>query len=217
MIITVSREMGAGGAEVARRVAEALGWRVVDNELVDRVAARAGLPPEEVAVREERAPGFWERLVRMASRAAPELFPAPAGEVPEPELEDARLVRATEAAVAEIAAEGRAVLVGRAAPAVLSRERDALHVKIVAPRAIRIETVARRLGLSPPDAAAAVDESDASRRRYHQRHYRRDWADASNYHLVLNSAALGLDATVAAIVGRAKALWPQATRERRGG
>jgi cytidylate kinase len=215
MIITVSREIGAGGAEVARRVAEALGWRVVDNELVDRVALRAGMPREQVAVREERAPGFLERLVRMASRAAPELFPAPAAEGPEPEVEEARLVRATEAAVAEIAAEGRVVVVGRGAPAVLSRERDALHVKIVAPRASRIETVARRLGLPPEEAAAAVDESDANRRRYHRQYYQRDWADASSYHLVLNSAALGLDATAAAIVGRAQALWPAAPAERR--
>ena len=45
MIITISREYGAGGSAVARRVADALGWRVVDNELIDRVATRAGLPP----------------------------------------------------------------------------------------------------------------------------------------------------------------------------
>ena len=100
MIITISRQMGAGGAEVARRVAEELGWRLVDNELVDRVAARAGIPPEEVRERQERAPGFLERLVRMASRAAPELFPGAADAMPGPEAEEARLVKATEAVVA---------------------------------------------------------------------------------------------------------------------
>ena len=54
MIITISRQFGAGGSEVARRVAEALDWRLVDNDLVDRVAERAGLPPEEVAQRAGR-------------------------------------------------------------------------------------------------------------------------------------------------------------------
>ena len=49
MIVTISREYGAGGSEVAQRVAKALGWRLVDNEVIDQVAAEAGLPPEEVA------------------------------------------------------------------------------------------------------------------------------------------------------------------------
>ena len=62
MIITISRQYGAGGSEIARRVADRLEWRVVDNEFVERVAAEAGLSQEEVAAREERVPGFIERL-----------------------------------------------------------------------------------------------------------------------------------------------------------
>jgi cytidylate kinase len=217
MIVTVSREMGAGGSEIARRTAQALGWRVVDDELVDRVAARTGLPVEEVAARDERAPGFFERLMRLASRAAPELFPTAADPGPEPDTEEAALVKATEAVVGELAAEGRVVVVGRAAPAVLGRERDALHVKIVAPRAARVETVARRRGVAPAEAESEVARSDAARGRYHRQYYRRDWTDAANYHLVLNSAALGIDGAVAVIVGRARSLWPRETSEPRGG
>ena len=214
MIITVSREIGAGGAEVARRVAAELGWRLVDNELVDRVAARSGLPREEVVEREERAPGFLDRLIRMASRGVPELSPA-AAEVPEPERDEARLVECTEAVVAEMAAEGRVVLVGRAAPAVIGRNRDALHVRIVAPRADRIATLARTQGVGAQEAERLVDESDHNRERYHRQHYRRDWRDATNYHLVMNTGLLGLDAAVQTLVGRAKSRWPDATRERR--
>jgi cytidylate kinase len=211
MIVTISRQMGAGGSELARRVAEALGWRVVDNELVDRVAARCGLAPEEVAEREEQAPGFLERLIRMASRAAPELTPAPAEPAPGPEAEDAMLVRATEAAVAELADEGRVVLVGRAAPAVLGSDRDALHVKVVAPLADRVAAIATRRGARPQDVESEVRRSDDNRRRYHRQFYDRDWDDAAQYHLVLNTAALGPDAAVAVIVERARARWPDAT------
>lgn len=213
MIITLSRQIGAGGGEVARRVADALGWRVVDNELVEQVAARAGISPAEVRDREERAPGFLERLVRMLTKAAPEQLTPAAEQVPE--LEEAKLVKITESVVAELAAVGRVVLVGRAAPVVLSRDRDALHVKVVAPRAVRIEAVAARFGLDPAAATLEVDRSDDNRKRYHAQYYDRDWDDASNYHLVLNSAALGIEQTVATIVGRAKTLWPDQTRERR--
>ena len=72
-------------------------------------------------------------------------------------------MRITETVVAEIAAQGRVVLVGRAAPAVLARERDALHVKLVAPRAFRIQVAAARLGCNADKAAdrARRDRQDA--------------------------------------------------------
>jgi cytidylate kinase len=205
MLITISRQYGAGGSEVAARVARALGWRVVDNELVERVAARAGLTPEDVAQREERVPSFIERLARTVVAATPELVVPPEAGGTAPTLSEADLVRVTETVVGEIAAEGRVVLVGRAAPAVLARERDAIHVKMVAPRDWRIRAVAERLGMSLENAAALTDETDRSRARYHREYYQRDWADPANYHLTLNTAALGFDGAAELIVGRARA------------
>jgi cytidylate kinase len=206
VLITISRQYGAGGSEVARRVAAVLGWRVVDNELVEEVAARAGLPPQDIAEREESAPSFAERLARTMAASTPELFPAsvPGGTLPK--LPEADLVRITESVVAEAAAKGRLVLVGRAAPAVLAQERDSLHIKLIAPRAYRIHAAADRLNLDLAKAATIVDESDATRARYHRQYYRRDWNDPVNYHMVLNSEALGLNGATEVIVGRARAL-----------
>jgi cytidylate kinase len=208
MIITISRQYGAGGAEVARRVAEALGWRVVDNELIDRVASRAGLPAAEVAEREERAPGFLERLSRALSRMSPELFQAAADKVPEPE--EAALARVTEAVVAELAAEGRVVLVGRAGPAVLRGSHDALHVQLVAPPAFRVARLLEA-GRTVKDAEAVMRDSDANRARYLKQHYGLDWSDPTNYHMVLNTGVLGLDGAADLVVVRARALWPGMT------
>jgi CMP/dCMP kinase len=203
MLITVSRQYGAGGSEVAARVARTLGWRLVDNELVERVAARAGLAPEDVAQREERVSTFIERLARTLVAATPELVvpPEAGGTAPE-----ADLVRITERVVEEVAAEGRVVLVGRAAPAVLARERDAIHVQVVAPRDWRIRIIAQRLGVPLEEAATLTDETDRNRSRYHRQHYQRDWADPANYHLVLNTAAIGLDGAAEAVVDRARRL-----------
>jgi cytidylate kinase len=203
MLITVSRQYGAGGSEVAARVARTLDWRVVDNELVERVAARAGLAPDDVAQREERVSTFIERLARTLVAATPELVvpPEAGGTAAEPDL-----VRITELVVEEVAAEGRVVLVGRAAPAVLARERAAIHVKVVAPRDWRIRVIAQRLGVPLEEAANLTDETDRNRSRYHRQHYQRDWADPANYHLVLNTAALGLDGAAEVVVGRARAL-----------
>jgi cytidylate kinase len=202
MLITISRQYGAGGSDLAARVAATLGWRVVDNELVERVAARAGLTAEDVAQREERVSTFIERLARTVVAATPELVvPPEAGGTAEVDL-----VRLTERVVEEVAAEGRVVLVGRAAPAVLARERDAIHVKVVAPRDWRIRAVIERLGVPMEEAARLTEETDRNRARYHRQHYQRDWADPANYHLVLNTAALGLDGAAEVIVARARAL-----------
>jgi cytidylate kinase len=200
MLITISREYGAGGAEVARLVADALGWRVVDNELVDRIAARAGVSPDDVKDREERVPGFVERLARTMVAATPELFPPPQAEGTVPRLQEVDLVRITESVVAEVASEGRVVMVGRAAAAVLASKHDAFHVRVVAPRDFRIQAVASRLGVPPHEAEKVLDETDRMRARYLREYYHRDWQDPVGYHMVLNTAALGVEGAARLIV-----------------
>lgn len=205
MLITVSREFGAGGSLVAAHAARALGWRLVDNDFIARVAARAGLPESTVALRDERAPGFREWLLRALSRAAPELF-SPAVASPPAELEEAALVRVTESVVADLAAEGRVVLVGRAAPAVLGRKEAALHVRVVAPQADRIRAVMARHALGPADAQKLMEDTDRHRQRYHREYYDRDWADPTHFHLLVNTGLLGYEGAGDVIVDRARRL-----------
>jgi cytidylate kinase len=204
MLITISRQYGAGGSEVARLVAERLGWSVVDNEIIDRVARRAGLTPEVVAEQDERVPGFVERLGRALAAssqeyAVPELGVAVRAEEPS-------LVRLTELVVQEVAAEGRVVLVGRAAPAVLGTAVGALHVKLVAPREFRIQMARKAEGLESRAAERLMDQTDAQRARYHREHYGRDWDDPTHFHMVLNSGLLGLEGAADAIVAEAHAM-----------
>jgi CMP/dCMP kinase len=201
MIITVSRQYGAGGAEVARRVADRLGWKVVDNEFLERVAMRAGLTPQEVAEREERAPGFLDRLAWALTAASAEMTLA-SGETLA-KIEEPQLVRITESVVAEIAREGRAVLVGRGAAAVLASQERAVHVLVVAPVPIRVERIAGRLGCAMEEARRKLLETDARRARYHKEYYGREWADPVNYHLVINTGFLGIEGTADIVVREA--------------
>lgn len=204
MVITISREFGAGGSIVAKAVADALGWRVVDNEFVERVAARAGMPQETVAEQEEWAPGFLQRLARVLTASAPPLLtPEESGQH---EMEEARIVRETEAIVRELALEGRKVLVGRAAPVVLGQSENALHVRLVAPKAFRVEVAAERLGIAPAQALRLLEEKDASRLRYHQKYYQRDARDPLNYDLVINTGRTGFTPAARLIVERARQL-----------
>jgi cytidylate kinase len=204
MVITISREYGAGGSEVARRVAAALSWSVVDNELVEQVAARAGLTLAEVADRDERVPSFVERLARTLAASMPELVPAT--EAVDAEGDEARLVRISESVVSDLAARGRVVLVGRAAPVVIGRRDHAIHVRLVAPRTMRIHAAVERLGIDPAEAARILDETDAMRARYHLEYYERDWTDPLHYDMTLNTGLLGMQGATDVIVGRARGM-----------
>ena len=203
-LVTVSRQYGAGGSEVARRFADALGWTVVDNEFVSAVAAQAGLPTEAVAAHEERVPSLIVRLGRALAVSSPEMFVPGAAAATEPEEET--LVRVTERVIQEAASHGRVVLVGRGAQALLAGAPglDALHVYVAAPREARIRVVMERLGLGEADAARTVDTTDADRDRYVQHHYGRRRDDPANYHLVVNTALLGYDGAADLVVAAAR-------------
>ncbi len=203
-VVTITRQFGAGGSRVAGLVAEALGWSLVDNEFVDAVARRAGLPPETVAAKEERGPSLMERLVRALASASPETF-VPSAATGE-EREEERMVRVTERVIAEAAVHGRVVLVGRAGQFVLgsTTPEGALHVYVVAPRALRVRTVMEREGLDEAAAGELADRTEAARDRYVDRWYKRRRQDPVNYHMVLNSGWLGYDGAAALVIAAAR-------------
>jgi cytidylate kinase len=201
-LITITRQYASGGSDIAQRVAHALGWTVIDNEFVDEVARRAGLPVEEVARREERTPGLLERLARTLAVASPELFiTAP---VPQVERDEATIIKLTERIIHEAAMEGRVVLVGRGAQAVLAQRADALHVFVVASRAWRQRLAVERLDVTPAEATKLIEETEHRRDQYVKRYYERRRDDATRYDLVVNSERLGFDGAAAVVVGEAR-------------
>jgi len=203
-IITVSRQYASGGSVIAKMVTERLGWTIIDNEFVDRVAERVGLPPEEVAQREERVASLIERLANTLAVSSPELFLATSDISPESRQSTDDIVRMTEAVIQEAADHGNVVLVGRGSQAKLDHRDDTLHARIVAPRDTRIRAACRRLHVETKEAERIVDTRDNERRDYVRTHYQRDWDDAANYHIVVNSALVSYEGAVDLIVEAAE-------------
>ncbi len=203
-VITVSRQYESGGYAIAKQVADRLRWTIVDHEFVDRVSERIGLPPDEVAQREERVASLIERLANTLAVSSPELFLAAGNLAPEATRSSDDIVRMTEAVIQEAAELGNVVLVGRGAQAYLAHGDDTLHVRIVAPREVRIRNAAQRLGLGEKEAERTVDRRDNERRDYVRTHYQRDWDDSCNYHLVVTSALMSYEGAADLLVGAAK-------------
>lgn len=204
MIITLSRQYLAGADKVAEAIAAELGWTVVDDAFIETLAERSGFDPEDVKGLEERVPTFMERFAQSSAFSMPELLASAPDAIAEPEA--IKLAHITRDLVAELGRRDRVVLVGRAAAAVLARERDAIHVFLVASVAHRVKEAMRRYGMSESQARAAVAERDSNRARYHRELYQRVWADPVNYHFVLNTELLGTEGAAAMILARARAL-----------
>src|SRR5437870_11317837 len=202
-VITITRQYASGGSDIARLVAVGLDWTVIDNEFVDQVAQRAGLSAAEVAQREERAPGLLERLARTLAVASPEMFISSAA-VTRVEQDELAIVQLTERVIAEAAAHGRIVLVGRGAQAVLARRPDALHVYVLASKPWRMRLAVERLGVPAATVDKAVDEIDHRRDQYVRTYYGRARHDVVNYDLVVNAERLGLEGAAALIVAEAR-------------
>jgi CMP/dCMP kinase len=203
-LVTITRQYASGGSEIARLVAERLGWTLIDNEFVDQVARLAGVSADEVARREERTPGLLERLAGTLAVASPEMF-ITTGEHPVPvEPSEDTLVKMTERVIAEAAADGRVVLVGRGAQAVLATRPNALHVYAVAPRPFRKEIAVKRLGVKPSEVDKILEATDQQRDQYVKVHYGRDRQELTQYDMVVNTERLGFEGAADLVVSEVK-------------
>ncbi len=183
-VIAISRQHGAGGSEVARRLAEELQLDLLDREIIQQIAENAHLSERVVQTLDERDRKLLtDWLLAFGSPG----YLSPVG------YRD-HLTRV----VGTIARHGGAVILGRGAHLILG-PHQALRVLVVAPLEARVATVMRREGLSERDARRRIAEVEAERAAFLKRHFRADFADLASFDLAVNTADLGLDAAVSAI------------------
>ncbi len=194
-VITLSRDHGSGGREIARRVAEALGWKLLDRELLEEIARLARVPSEEAAAFDERVDPWLLRLAKGLWLGSADSF---AGVLPGEVLDADRMAELTRRAILQAAAAGGCVIVGRGAPCILADRDDVLKVFVYAPAEERLERLRARLG---DDAAARAElaEVDRARTAYVRRYHGCDRTDRLCYDLMINSHG-GVDRAVRLIL-----------------
>jgi cytidylate kinase len=200
-IITVSRLYGSGGSEVAAVTAKILGWSLLDNSVVDAVAARMGLSAAEVRDREERVPSLVERLTAAMAMGTQE-WAAPIAAAKRPT--DEQLIEVTRHIIEEAIAAGPVVVVGRGAQEMQAEREDSLHVFCYAPRKALIARTMKREGVSAEEAARLVDSTNKERDQWVRLHWERDRRALENYDLSVNTSRLGIEGSAQLIVSAAK-------------
>lgn len=185
-IITISREFGSGGRTIGRKTAEKLGIPCYDAELIQQIAQESG---------------FSEGYIKEAGEYAPSGFLASAfaDRIYGPTNED-YLWNVQYKIITEIAEKGPCVIVGRCADYILREKADCLKVFIHADMKYRAERIVKEYGERAESPEQRLRDKDKRRAAYHRFYTNVKWGYAGNYHVCLDSGALGIDACVDTLV-----------------
>ncbi len=181
--LTVSREFGSGGAEIANIIAEELGWRLVDKDLITEISKKENVPPSEVAAFDEKVDPWFHRITRLVWGLGADGISA----VAPVEMFDAEKAASLARRVIEEAYKmGQCVIVGRGAQCVLRDKADVFHAFIYARLADRVARLQTRV--SPgTDIHALIRSMDAQRVDYVRLHYKQNWLNPYLYDIMIDS------------------------------
>jgi len=183
-VITVEREYGCGGGEIACELAERLGWKVWDHALTEEIAKVANVECATVERCAERVDSTFQRLVKVFLRGSYERSIPLHGAEP---FDTDRFVAVGQQVMEKVAQAGNCVIVGRGAPYFLRLRGDAFHVFLYAPHAEKLNRLVK-IGKSVKEADELLDTIDRDRITFVKRYFNADWPTRCLYHLMINTA-----------------------------
>ena len=184
LIITISRQNGSGGREVGKILADLLGIRCYDQEILAEAANESGISLQEIERKEERT-----------SRTNMFFYGIPA---PNP------VFVAQSKAIETLAANGPCVFVGRCADYVLHDRSDVINVFVKAPMEVRVARSSKRNNISEKEAFARVKDKDSERALYYQRYTGIVWGTVENYDLTIDTSVIGVENAAKLIIEYAR-------------
>src|SRR5271156_5415161 len=205
-IVTIEREYGSGGGEIAQLLAKQLGWKLWDQLLTEEIARRADCPKAVVEGREEKTDPLYYRLFKSFLRGSYE------GSINAHKLklvDSECILKFTEIVVQEAAKSGNSVIVGRGSQQFLRNRQDTLRVFLYAPREDKLRRLLAR-GKNEKDAEQLVDTVDRERIDFIQKYFHVEWPDRAVYHTMINTT-IGDEAVVRMILDFMKTLETKTT------
>jgi cytidylate kinase len=200
-IVTVEREYGSGGGEIACELAKRLGWKLWDHALTEEIAKVANVECATVERCAERVDSTFQRLVKVFLRGSHEhSMPLPGSEP----FDTDRFVAVGRQVMKKAADAGDCVIVGRGAPYFLRQRADAFHVFLYAPYAEKLRRLLK-VGKSHREAEELLDTIDRDRITFVKRYFNADWPTRCLYHLMINSA-VGNENVISTILSTMRSL-----------
>jgi cytidylate kinase len=188
-VITVARQVGAAGDEIAQAIAERMRFRYIDYQVIQEAAREAGVSPETVS-EAEHVPSLMTRLLEALARNPSMPVTAWADPVPltsNPLFTSADYRRFIEDVIRDVSRQGDCVILGHAAQIILGGRRDTLRVLVTGSSPHRVEWLKAHLGVDEKEALRTIERTDNERRDYFRRFYEATFLAPWIYDLCLNS------------------------------
>jgi len=183
--LSLSRQLGAGGTELGRRLSHELGWQLFDREILAAISKNTDTRTTVLSRLEQQAIGPINDYI---------------GRLLDPSLPgQSSFLQETMRVIWGLARQGQAVIIGRGANWFLD-SRYGLRVRVVAPKEFRTAQIAKREGLDLSAAARKVDEHDAAREAFVRKVHGSDVEDPHGYDIVINLGSLDLDAATRTVL-----------------
>ena len=187
MIMTIGRQHGSSGREIARLLAEKLNYKCYDKEIVDEAANHSDFSRDLIdAFDEKRMSAF---ILHAGGYGLNENFRL-----------NMQVVSAQFDAMRNIAEKGNCIFVGRCADYILRDHDDLVSVFILGDMDERLKCLERRQGLDETEARKKIKEVDKDRSSFYRYYSDQTWGDAQNYDMCINSSKLGVEGTVQVIL-----------------
>ncbi len=198
VIINVGRQIGSGGGEIARILADKFDCRFLDKELLNLAAKESGFS-EKFFEQSDEQRGFLKSLFHIHAPFVGD------SNMYRNNLSEENLFLFQSEAIKKAASEGSCVFVGRAADYILREEPNAISIFITADIESRIDNVSKRMGIDKEAARKFIEDKEDERSKYYNYYTGKKWGHASSYDLCVDSSILGIEQTAEFIANFIKA------------
>jgi cytidylate kinase len=201
-VITFAVQLGSGGNEIARTIALKLDYRFLDHEVISRAAEIAGVSPETIAAA-ERWPTFVERMLErlaLTTVVSEGVLPAPPTNAGAMMLTSADYRALIEQVVRSLAEEGKCVIVGHAAQAILRQSPQVFKVLVHGSKERRAERLSFQESVDIKDATERVKTYDSQRTSFFKHAFGLDWLDSTIYDITINTDDVDQDTAISWIL-----------------
>jgi cytidylate kinase len=173
-VITISRQLGSLGTEIAQGTAEKLAYEYVDKKKIEQALSNYGVPAAEMEKFDERKPSLWDSFL----------------------LQKKRFLHSLEAVIYDWAKKGNVVLVGRGGQVLLKNLPGVLHVRIIAPFGVRLKRILAAEGGDEKKASRILSQSDHDSAGFLRSFFEVDWEDQTLYDLLISTEKFSMETAV---------------------
>lgn len=192
-VITISRQFGAGGKKLGKRIADKLGYYYADEDMIERAAIEANVSPDWIKSIEKEPGGKLQKYISQLNPFRQSLMERPLDDK-QRYIDGFKYVELMRTIITRIAEEGNAVIVGRGGQYILEDFDDAYHLLFIADEKDRIRLVETSHNFSNTEAADVVKRMGKRRANLYSFFGRKDYDDLTLYHMVLNMSKLSMEA-----------------------